>query len=113
MANFTLIYQILSLLDKYLEYEDPDWSKLSAENFGVTKARFTNIMIMLCEAGLIDGIGLVPLSDDDYGIELRAPRITFSGLRYLMENEALERAYRRNERRRERENDPRFQGGLA
>lgn len=47
MYNFILIFQILVLMNKYLDYEEPDWSKLSAENFKVTETRFINIMIML------------------------------------------------------------------
>ena len=38
MANFKLIYQILTLLDKYLDHDDPDWSKLSAEHVKVTES---------------------------------------------------------------------------
>ena len=29
-ANFKLIYQILTLSDKYLDHEDPDWLKWAA-----------------------------------------------------------------------------------
>lgn len=43
MANFKLIYQILTLLDKYLDHDDPDWSKLSAEHFKVTEKWFMHI----------------------------------------------------------------------
>nr|WP_298594771.1 YjcQ family protein [uncultured Mitsuokella sp.] len=50
MANFKLICQILTLLDKCLDHDDPDWSKLSAEHFKVTEKRFTHIMLMLYEA---------------------------------------------------------------
>ncbi len=94
MANFALIYQILSLLDKYLDYPDPDWSKLSAENFKVTETRFINIMIMLYESGYIAGIDVIPLMGGHYDIKLIEPRITLKGLEYLEENTQMKKAYR-------------------
>lgn len=93
MANFKLIYQILSLLDKYLDDDDPDWSKLSAENFKVTDKRFTSIMIMLYQAGYIDGIAPAPLMGGRYGIKLLEPSITLKGLEYLENNDMMHKAY--------------------
>ncbi|WP_301859952.1 YjcQ family protein [uncultured Megasphaera sp.] len=94
MANFKLIYQILSLLDKYLDYEEPDWSKLSAENFHVTEKRFVHIMIMLYDAGYIDGIEPIPLSGDTWDIKLLSPTITLKGMEYLENNDMMHKAYR-------------------
>lgn len=94
MANFKLIYQILALLDKYLDYDDPDWSKLSAENFKVTEKRFVSIMLMLYEAGYIDGIEPISLGGDRYDFKLIAPSITLKGLEYLESNDLMHKAYR-------------------
>ena len=94
MVNFKLIFQILSMMDKYLDYEDPDWSKLSAENFKVTETRFTNIMIMLYESGYIAGVDVIPLMNGHYDIKLLEPRITLKDLEYLEENTNMKKAYR-------------------
>ena len=94
MANFRLIYQILSLLDRYLDYEEADWSKLSAENFHVTENRFNSIMIMLYEAGYIDGIEPIALMNGNYDIKLVEPSITLRGLEYLETNDMMQKAYR-------------------
>ena len=94
MANFKLIYQILTLLDKYLDYEEPDWSKLSAEHFKVTEKRFTHIMLMLYEAGYIDGIEPIPLGGSEYDFKMTSPSITLRGLEYLEENTMMKKAYR-------------------
>mgnify|MGYP000958138475 CR=1 FL=1 len=90
MANFKLIYQILTLLDKYLDHDDPDWSKLSSEHFKVTEKRFTHIMLMLYEAGYVDGIEPIPLGD----FNLISPSITLRGMEYLEENTTMKKAYR-------------------
>ena len=94
MANFKLIYQILTLLDKYLDHEDPDWSKLSAEHFKVTEKRFTHIMLMLYEAGYIDGSELIPLGGNAYDFKPINPSITLRGMEYLEENTTMKKAYR-------------------
>lgn len=94
MANFKLIYQILSLLDKYLDYDEPDWSKLSAANFRVTEKRFVSIMIMLYQAGYIDGIEPIPLSGDAWDIKLIHPMITLRGMEFLENNDMMHKAYR-------------------
>lgn len=94
MANFKLIYQILSLLDKYLDYDEPDWSKLSAENFKVSERRFVSIMIMLCKAGYIDGIDIIHLGGNECDLRYIDPSITLRGLEYLEQNDLMHKAYR-------------------
>ena len=54
-----LQWQISSLLDKYWDYENHDWPKLSAENFQVMETRFVNIMVILYETGYIEGIAMI------------------------------------------------------
>ena len=94
MANFKLIYQILSFLDKNLDDEEPDFSKLSAEYFKLSEKRFTHIMLMLYEAGYIEGIALIHLGGNDYDFKLTSPRITLRGLEYLEENTMMKKACR-------------------
>ncbi|NMD99831.1 hypothetical protein HF878_10270 [Selenomonas bovis] len=94
MANFKLIYQILSLLDKYLDYDEPDWDKLSAENFKVSEKRFVSIMIMLYEAGYIDGIDIIHLGGNERDLKYIDPSITLKGLEYLEQNDLMHKAYR-------------------
>ena len=94
MTNFKLIYQILTLLDKYLDDDEPDFSKLSAEHFKVTEKRFTHIMLMLYEAGYIDGIELIPLGGNAYDFKSINPSITLCGMEYLEENTTMKKAYR-------------------
>lgn len=94
MANFKLIYQILSLLDKNLDDEEPDFSKLSAEHFKVSEKRFTHIMLMLYEAGYIEGIAPIHLGGNDYDFKLTSPHITLRGLEYLEENTMMKKACR-------------------
>lgn len=93
MTNFKLIYQILSLLDKSLDDRSPDWSKLSATHFKVTEKRFVYIMVMLYEAGYIDGIEPIPLGGEaGMDFKLVSPSITLKGLEYLVENDLMQKA---------------------
>lgn len=94
MANFKLIYQILSLLDTYLDDDEPDFSELTAEHFNVTEKRFTCIVIMLLEAGYIEGIKPIQMSGGRYGLKFLNPSITLAGLEYLESNDMMHKAYR-------------------
>lgn len=94
MANFKLIYQILMMLDSFLDIDEPDYSKLSAETFHTSERRFINIMIMLFEAGYIDGIRVVELYDGNYDIKMIHPCITLKGLEYLEDNTNMKKVYR-------------------
>lgn len=94
MANFKLIYRILSLLDKYLDYEDPDWSRLSADHFQVTEKRLISIMLMLYQAGYIDGIEPIHLGGNRFDLKYINPTITLKGLEYLEDNDLMHKAYR-------------------
>lgn len=94
MANFKIIYQILTLLDKYLDDDEPDFSKLSAAHFKVSEKRFTHIMLMIYEAGYIDGIALIHLGGNGYDFKLTSPHITLRGLEYFEENTMMKKACR-------------------
>ena len=94
MANFKLIYQILSFLDKNLDDEEPDFSKLSATHFKVSEKRFAHIMLMLYEASYIDGIEPIHIGGSDYDFKMTSPSITLRGLEYLEENTMMKKAYR-------------------
>ena len=94
MATFKLIYQILSFLDKNLDDEEPDFSKLSAAHFKVSEKRFTHIMLMLYEASYIDGIEPIHIGGSDYDFKMTSPSITLRGLEYLEENTMMKKAYR-------------------
>lgn len=94
MANFKLIYQILTLLDKYLDYDEPDLDKLSADNFKVSNRRFVAIMIMLYEGGYIDGIEPIHLGGNEFDLKYINPTITLKGLEYLEQNDLMHKAYR-------------------
>lgn len=94
MPNTKLIYGILALFDKYLDYDEPDWDELSASHFKVSERRFIAIMLMLLEAGYIDGIEPIGLGGGRYDIKLMSPRITLKGLEYLENNDSMHKMYR-------------------
>ena len=90
MDNFKVIYRILKLFAESMDYEEFDRSKLNAEYFGVSEARFNLILRMLKDAGYIEGISYVVGLP---GVKImKYPRITLKGLEYLEENSTMKKA---------------------
>ena len=100
MANFKLIYQILTLLDKYLD-DEPDFSKLSAAHFKVSEKRFTHIMLMLYETGYIDGIEPIHVGGSDYDFKMTSPSIMLLGMARESVSQALQQPLARCKRGRD------------
>lgn len=94
MDNFKVIYQILSYLEENMDKEKPDMSGLSPEKLGVTEARLTNILIMLIDAGYINGITITPMLDGGFYTNYFHPTITLTGLEYLENNSTMQKIYR-------------------
>ena len=58
MNNIKIIYKILSVLERSMDYEEFDDRSISAEALGVTEPRLYSILRMLLQDGLIEGIGI-------------------------------------------------------
>ena len=80
MDNFKVIYRILHYLEKAMDLDALDRSRLTPEALGVTERRWLALWEMLAKAGYVD----VELS--------RNPRITLRGLEYLQENALMKKA---------------------
>lgn len=94
MDNFTVIYKILKALEKAMDYEEFDVSRISAERLGITKPRWEKILIMLAKEGYIEGV-IYDRSLSDYSpriCEPIQPVITLKGLEYLNENSIMKKA---------------------
>lgn len=91
MDNFKVIYKILKILEKAMDYEEFDRALISAEALGVTQARWEAIMTMLQDDGYIQGIQYVR-SLGMKGIKVIDVRITLKGLEYLEENSFMKKA---------------------
>lgn len=91
MDNFKIIYKILKILEKAMDYDELDKSLISAEVLGISQKRWEAIMTMLQDEGYIEGLASVR-SLGMRGIKLLDVRITLKGLEYLEENSFMKKA---------------------
>lgn len=94
MNNFKIIYKILKHLEASLDYEEADFTQITAEQLGISEVRWEQLLIMLYEEGYISGIAVSKnLSTDRKQIcrPIR-PNITLKGLEYLEENSIMKKA---------------------
>lgn len=94
MDNFNIIYKILKELEKALDYDEFDVSRISHERLGITEQRWEKIMIMLTKSGYVEGI-VYDQCMEDYGSKLCLPMhpvITLKGLEYLADNTLMKKA---------------------
>lgn len=93
MDDFRLIYKILKILQKAMDYEEFDKEALSFENLGLTKPKWSRIMTMLLKEGYISGGQTWNAADCDYPrVMLTRPEITLKGLEYLEDNSLMKKA---------------------
>ena len=94
MDNFSVIYKILSTLEKSMDLEEFDSERISAETLGVSVCRWEKYMEMLVDAGYIKGVSIKVYSDGQRIVTVTDARITLKGLEYLNENSIMQRMYK-------------------
>ena len=93
MDNFTVIYKILKVLEKSMDYEEFDDRAISPEVLNVSKERRDKLLIEMQREGYITGLKV-----DNFigtGKFIREPlkiAITIKGLEYLEENSFMKKA---------------------
>lgn len=92
MDNFKVIYRILRYLEKAMDFDEPDMSRISAETLNLTDQRWLAIMEMLSEEGYVDGISITRSLDGIPTVSTSRVRITLKGLEYLQENSLMQKA---------------------
>ena len=96
MDNFRIIYRILQTLEKAMDYEEFDYSLISAEQLSVTPERLNNLLIQMQKNGYIEGLRIYSFAPDK-GVERVYqpihPKITIKGLEYLSENSMMKKVH--------------------
>lgn len=93
MDNFKIIYKILKILEKSMDNEEFDKSKISHEELNISEVRWSRIIKMMVDNGYIEGIRVIEYDGATVPIiRLFNPTITLSGLEYLEENSLMKRA---------------------
>jgi hypothetical protein len=86
MEEFDIICKILKILLRAMKEEDFNGNIIKPEEFGINRAHFENIILMLKEKGYVSGVyepGMYIL----YRLNLRDIKLTFDGLCYLQKLE--------------------------
>ncbi len=94
MDNFSIIYKILSVLEKSMDVEEFDIERISPEKLKVSQERWNKYMEMLSDAGYIKGVSIKKYRDGEIVIDASDIRITLKGLEYLSENTIMQRRYK-------------------
>ena len=91
MDNFKVIYKILKMLEKALDYEELDANAFSCENLGLSENRRDSILVMLQESGYKKGVVIVECLSGR-AVNFSGMQITLKGLEYLNENSLMRKA---------------------
>ncbi len=94
MDNFTVIYKILSTLEKSLDMEEADMDRICPQTLGISEERWKKYMEMLVDAGYIKGVSIKKYTDGQMIVSIEDIRITLKGLEYLSENTIMQRMYK-------------------
>ncbi len=93
MDNFTIIYKILSALEKAMDYSEFDVNLINAQSLKISEERWARYMEMLSDSGYIKGVEII-YSIVGTDVDYQNIKITLKGLEYLTENSFMKRAYR-------------------
>lgn len=92
--QFKVIYKMLSILAKSMDYPEFDAERLSAESLGVSEPMRLRLLEMLLKKGYIEGIQIRKYIDESYPVVVGMEniQITMDGLAYLEENSLMKKA---------------------
>ncbi len=93
MDNFSIIYKMLSTLEKAMDYPEFDIEQINAKTLKISEERWLRYIEMLADCGYIKGVEFVTGLTGTHA-EFDDVRITLKGLEYLTENSFMKRAYR-------------------
>ncbi len=93
MEDFRVIYKILRILQKSMDYEEFDRDLLSSESLGLSVPKWSRIIAILLNEGYITGGQTWNAMGCGYPrVALNRPEITLKGLEYLEENSLMKKA---------------------
>ena len=96
MSNETkdIIIAVLTYLNDSLDEERIDFNKVNPESLGVSRPRYSRVLEMMLEDGLITGLHKISQVGKTYdGYKAINPRPTLHGIDYLDSNKPTQRAY--------------------
>lgn len=91
MDNLKIIYKILNLIEKSMDYPEFDREALKAERFAISEERFIKILYAIIREGYIEGITMKIGVDGYVLINISSPSLTVKGMEYLTENSVMKK----------------------
>lgn len=90
-TSYGIIWKILNDLDLALDMDEwtPETAGFSAERFGISENRFNHYLLMLQNAGYVEGVEVREFIDGSKAIGCQDIEITLEGIQFLLENSAL------------------------
>jgi hypothetical protein len=93
--SFKIIYRILSILEKSMDYPEFDPDSISAETLGVSEERWRLCIQMMADDGYITDVQIKSwIHEKIPHVDVSNIKITIKGLEYLQENNMMKKAYR-------------------
>lgn len=94
MDNFKSIYRILSELEKSMDYQECDISRIDHEQLGISEERWNRLIKMMCDSVYIQGVIIKKNIYDEMLVDCKNIEITLKGLEYLQENSMMKKAHK-------------------
>ncbi|MBQ1628001.1 MAG: hypothetical protein II098_02440 [Treponema sp.] len=88
-TTYGIIWKILNTLDLALDLECVPPEELSAKKFKITENRFQNYLLMLQNAGYVDGVECSEYIDGSINFDISNIKITLEGIQFLIENSMM------------------------
>lgn len=87
--NLRIVYRILSIIEKKMEYAQFDLSQLSPSALGVSPELRNNLLCSIISAGYMEGATI-----KHNEIDLENARLSIAGMEYLSENSVMQKIAR-------------------
>lgn len=89
-TSYGVIWKILNTLDLALDLDELPENEITPERFNISQNRLNNYLVMLQNAGYIDGIQERRfIGDKKPTLDISNIRITLDGIQFLIENSTM------------------------
>lgn len=92
--NLRIVYRILSIIEKKMEYTQFDLSQLSPSSLGVSLELRNNLLCSIISAGYVEGATIKRNVLGEISIDLENARLSIAGMEYLSENSVMQKIAR-------------------
>ena len=88
-STYGIIWKILNILGLALDLKKVPLEQLTAKRFKISENRFNNYLVMLNDAGYIEGVRILDNLTDELELDISEIKITLEGIEFLIENSTM------------------------